>query len=207
MVRSGYMDVLLLKFRPPYSRYRRYETGHANPRSDDGDRRCAGRIAPRPAAYGTTRYTSSVQTVVPGVTLTRTRDAMGPVQIRSLKVDPVSPVTVDTTLARGVFPGWARTSQMAAANGAVAAVNGDFGVENGRPLHAFASDGTLAATGVEAGDNFAISQNEQHSYIGPPTETLTLTTPTTSFAINHWNSGAPMWGEISAFSEIGRAHV
>jgi hypothetical protein len=41
-----------------------------------------------PAAHGTTRYTSTVQTVVPGVTLTRTRDAMGPVQIRSLKVDP-----------------------------------------------------------------------------------------------------------------------
>lgn len=156
-----------------------------------------------PAAHGTTRYTSTVQTVVPGVTLTRTRDAMGPVQIRSLKVDPASPVTVDTTLARGVFPGWARTSQMAAANGAVAAVNGDFGVENGRPLHAFASDGTLAATGVEAGDSFAISQNERHSYLGPPTETLTLTTPTASFPIDHWNSGAPTWGEISGFSAVG----
>jgi hypothetical protein len=156
-----------------------------------------------PAANGTTRYTSTVQNVVPGVTLTRTRDATGPVQIRSLKVDPASPVTVDSTLARGVFPGWARTSQMAAANGAVAAVNGDFGVENGRPLHSFANDGTLDETGVDAGDNFAISQNEQHTYFGPPTQTLTLTTPTTSFPIDHWNAGAPMWGEISGFSTVG----
>jgi hypothetical protein len=30
-----------------------------------------------------------------------------------------------------------------------------------------------------------------------------LATPTTSFPIDHWNSGAPTWGEISAFSAVG----
>ncbi|MDP9296052.1 MAG: phosphodiester glycosidase family protein, partial [Actinomycetota bacterium] len=156
-----------------------------------------------PAAHGTTRYTTTVQAIVPGVSLRRIHDSYGPQEIRSLKVDPASPVTMDVALARSTFPGWARTSQMASAHGAVAAVNGDFGIENGRPLHPFAMDGSLVQTGTDAGEAFAISSNELNRYIGTPQEKVTLTTPSTSFPLTHWNSGVPAWSEISGYSAVG----
>jgi hypothetical protein len=156
-----------------------------------------------PPAHGTSRYTTKTQTIVPGVTLSRIHDSYGPEEIRSLKVDPAAPVTMDVALARSTFPGWARTSQMAAAHGAIAAVNGDFGIENGRPLHPFAMDGSLVQTGTNAGSAFAISANELHEYLGAPKENVKVTTPTTSFPLTHWNSGVPAWGEISGYSTVG----
>jgi hypothetical protein len=156
-----------------------------------------------PAAHGTNRYTTTIQSIVPGLTLRRIHDSYGPEEIRSLKVDPAASVTMDVALARSTFPGWARTSQIAAAHGAVAAVNGDFGIENGRPLHPFAMDGSLVQTGPDAGEAFAISSNELNTYIGAPRESVTLTTPSTSFPLTHWNSGGPAWSEISGYSAVG----
>src|SRR5713226_438218 len=72
--------------------------------------------------------TTTVRTIAPGLTLSKITLSSGPVRIRVLKVDPTKAVMIDTTLSAATFGTYATVSAMANANGAIAAVNGDYGM-------------------------------------------------------------------------------
>ena len=58
---------------------------------------------------------------------------------------------------------------MAQRSGAIAAVNGDFGFQSGRPVHPFAQDGQLVQTSNALGVLFAIA-NDGSTSIAKPTD-------------------------------------
>ena len=159
--------------------------------------------APRNAAASLSQRAT---TLAPGVTY-RTYMASKSTRVRLITVDLAQGATIDVALARQELPGWARTSAIAVAHNALAAVNGDFGLPPGRPGHALAQDGELIQTSVlgKKGKNFAVSIDGSGAHIGIPTQRITVTQPATGevFTVDRWNGGAPGAGEIAGFTPAG----
>jgi hypothetical protein len=149
--------------------------------------------------------TSTTQTLAPGLTLTKISDPAGPWILRVLTIDPSKPLTIDIATAGGQIGSYARPSVIGDARGALAAINGDFTVDPGRPLHPFAEDGTLKELGLQNGASFAIAQDESAAYIdtervgGSGKNVATKR----SFTIAEWNTGEPKGGDIVAFTAYG----
>lgn len=149
------------------------------------------------------RYRQNKRNIGPGVTLTTITDSRGPNQMRLLTIDPAKASTIDVALSKNSLSGYEKPSSMATKHGAIAAVNGDFGVAPGRPIHAYLEDGTLYQTALSGGKNFAIRDDETASYIGssfPSVRAVRLATGET-FGIDRWNTGAPSVGEIIAYTD------
>ncbi len=160
----------------------------------------AGPAAPQAQAG---RYTTRRSRVAAGVVLSRISDARGPNQMRLLTVDPSRAATFDVALSRNSLSGFETVPSMAKRHGAVAAINGDFGLDPGRPVHAFAEDGELMQTAVSGGNNFAISEDEQQVFVGPSKMYAMVTESGTGnvFQVDRWNVGAPAAGEIVGYTE------
>ena len=160
---------------------------------------------PAPAAARMPRLTQSTNQIAQGLTLTKIDDPSGPNRIRVLTVDPLSAsVSLDMASA-GRLPSLKTTSAMAQADGAIAAINGDFGAFEGRPLHAFGVDGALLQTGFQTGVSFAVSHDEQHLFVGP-SRAKVVGRPIPSgaaFGVNRWNEDPAGSGQIAAFSPYG----
>ena len=109
--------------------------------------------------------TLAVQNLAPGLTLTRINDPAGPYQVYVLNMDPSQPSTLDVAVPGGEIGSYAKPSQIGAAHGALAAINGDFSVNPGRPLHALATDGTLTQSALQNGPSFALSKDETQSFM------------------------------------------
>ncbi|HEY6566178.1 MAG TPA: phosphodiester glycosidase family protein [Actinomycetota bacterium] len=169
----------------------------------------AGVLSSVPVVTATARpvpqKTSTTQTLAPGLTLTRIADPEGPWILRVLTVDPSMPVTIDIATAGGAMGTYARPSSIGSAHGALAAINGDFTVDPGRPLHPFAEDGSLKELGLQGGASFAISQDETQSFIDTEEVTVGGRNLTTKdhFPVAEWNTGPPVGGEVVAFTPYG----
>src|SRR5438132_8368027 len=150
------------------------------------------------------RYYAKTTKLATGLFLTEISDPSGPYRIRILTIDPGSGVTVDMAGA-GALPSLKTTSQMAIGEKALAAVNGDFGAFEGRPLHAFAVDGNLDQTGFQNGASFAVSYDKKNTYVEPAHLTVGgKPLPTGShFSVPDWNQGQPSNGSIVAFTPYG----
>ena len=161
-----------------------------------------------PASAARSRLTTSTEQIAPGLVLTRINDnsdPQHPEQIRILTVDPSKPLTLDLTLAGSSLPGRARTSTMGQDNQALAAINGDFNVDPGTPLHNFAADGTAIMTGFQNGASFAISKDEATRYLESArmdVDALNLTT-NQRFNVVQWNHGDPSLDDIDAYTKKG----
>jgi hypothetical protein len=120
-----------------------------------------------------------------------------------LTIDPTKGVTLDEVTA-GPIGDFAGTSQIGAANKAIAAVNGDFSIDPGRPLHPFADDGSLKQSGI-SGTGFAVSQDRSGVFFGNDHLTMTGTNRSIkqSFTVTRWNTGGPGAGEIAGFTNYG----
>jgi Phosphodiester glycosidase len=128
--------------------------------------------------------------------------AAGPVHAFVVKFKPASsPATVDVAMPTTALPGTAHVSTMAAANGAMAAINGDFG--DGRPLHMTAVDAKLWESGLQHGSSFAVRQDEQATYVGPAKPNINVSGPTGAFHLAAWNSGDPTGSEVVGYSPEG----
>ena len=137
-----------------------------------------------------------------GVTLQRWTEPVGPTKAFVLRFDPAaSPGTVDVVMPGAALPGSAPLSRLGISNGAIAAVNGDFGQE--RPDHATAVDGTLWQTGPQHGENFSLSADESRAYIGKGRPRVTATGPSGTFTVDRFNSGPPAQSQIAGYSEQG----
>jgi hypothetical protein len=136
-----------------------------------------------------------------GVTLQRWA-AAGPVHAFVLKFKPASSAaTVDVAMPKASLPGTAHVSTMGIANGAMAAINGDFG--DGRPLHTTAVDADLWQSGPRKGTGFAVRADEQAAYVGQAKPQINVSGPTGSFHLGAWNSGDPKGAEVVGYSQEG----
>jgi hypothetical protein len=86
---------------------------------------------------------TSERSLAPGVSYRALQDPAGPFASHVVQLDPGPAAALDTALAQDRLEGLETTTSMAARHGALAAVNGDFFLPTGRPLHAFADDGAL----------------------------------------------------------------
>lgn len=144
--------------------------------------------------------------IAPGLLYTRIIEKKIPRRTFILKIDPSRPPTVDVTLATSRLPSRRTTSEIAKRAGALAAVNGDFGVQGvGRPVHPLAQDGDLVQTAAQQGPLFGLRLDEQGVYIGKPELRVTVTDRETgqTWRLDRWNQGPPALGEIAGFSPVG----
>ncbi len=157
---------------------------------------------PRPSPAG--RISETVE-VTEGLALTTITDPAGPNRIFMLTLTPsASPLTLDVVLPQGGLGGTAPLTRIAERHGAIAAVNGDYGVPSGRPLHLFAMDGRLIQTSLinQAGRNFAMSADERTAFFGRPEVSITLQRQDgRSFQIQKWNDGEPGPDSVVAYSD------
>ena len=161
----------------------------------------ASAVGTGPAGASVTRV---VKTLAPGLTLTEITLSGGPVRIRVLTVDPTKVVMVTPTLAGGTFGNLATVSDMARANGAVAAVNGDFGVWPARPTHSFTDGGAVYDTG-SLDSAFAVRDDETHSYAASARVHVVgrVAGSSSTFKVNVWNTGNPKTGQVAGYTPVG----
>ena len=141
----------------------------------------------------------------PGVTYERIRDPDGPWVLHVISVDPAQASTIDVGAGGPVMGTYSRPSDIGQANGALAAINGDFGLNSGHPLHPFQMDGSLMGRGIQNGANFAISQDEAASFLGPDRLLIrgAHVTSASPFKLAEWNSGKPSVGEVVGYTRYG----
>ena len=132
--------------------------------------------------------------VAPGVRYERTRKAKSDVYV--LRVKPEAAATLDVALSNDRLSGHERTTRMSKRHGAIAAINGDFGMPTGRPAHTFAEDGDLKQLSYAAAWNFAMSRDEQRTFFARPFETVTSSENDT-WRIDRWNFGTPAANDIA----------
>jgi Tol biopolymer transport system component/exopolysaccharide biosynthesis protein len=140
--------------------------------------------------------------VVPGVRYSRFRRQGSDMHL--LKVSTAGQVTIDAALSNDRLIGHEKTSHMAKRHGAVAAINGDFGLPStGRTAHTFAEDGDLKQLSFAVAWNFAITRDEKQTFFARPQETVTAEEDD-AWRIERWNFGEPRATDIAGFTPAGR---
>ena len=144
--------------------------------------------------------------VAPGVEYAAIRDPAGPYEIRVATVDLSATSTIDTALARDELPGFETTSSMARRHRAAVAVNGDFALSTGRPVHPYAQDGRLLQAPAMAESAFAVDQRETTGFVGLLSGvdmTLQRSDPDAADRIHRVNSGPPTSDDLAGFTAEG----
>jgi hypothetical protein len=151
------------------------------------------------------RYSKSSRTIRQGLTLMSVVDSQGPNRIKVLKLNPATNLTLDVALANNRLPGRERTSSMARRRGAIAAVNGNFGTDWGRPLGLFAEDGRLQTSPIASGGAFALSKDERRAYVGYPDLEIVANNLTSDvrWNVSDWNDQYPADNGIAAYTKSG----
>jgi hypothetical protein len=144
---------------------------------------------------GSTRSTR----VTKDVRLERFRTRGSDVYALDVRLD--GEATLDVALASDSLASREATSRIAARHGALAAVNGDFALPSGKPMHPFAEDGDLKLSSLAPSRNFAVSARQATVYFGRPVEQLTASRPMGgSWSFDRWNWGIPSFAETAAYS-------
>jgi hypothetical protein len=176
------------------------EVGNARP--SPRERRLGDRLALRRKRVRTLH-----RRVAPGVRFTKIIDERTPRRIFILRADLAKfPATFDVTLAGPTLGYRATVPQMAKANDAVAAINGDFSSRIvGRPIHAFIEDGTFVQSAGPGGASLTVSKTGERVMSAPTRQQMSVTDSQTGlqWRIDRWNNGPPDVGEIAAFTPAG----
>ena len=145
--------------------------------------------------------------LAPGVTHRVVHDPAGPFTENIATVDLAAASSPSPVLSGDRLAGTLLTSTMARRAGAVLAVNGDYFLSSGRPVHAFAQDGRLLQTPQVLGRAFGIDASGTAVSMGYPDTRATLTTQsatsTVTTALPRWNSGAATADTVAAFTAAG----
>ena len=156
-------------------------------------------------AAATTRQTWKI---APGVKLTRIRYPNVPNEVRILTIFPQRGPRLDVTTAGSEFPMYRLTSGMAASNGAIAGVNGDFATPYGAPVHTTMIDGELWNSAASGGTAFAVSHDGANAYIGIPNLRMEArVVGQASQELAEWNVGSPTNGTIHAYTRRGGSKI
>jgi hypothetical protein len=131
-----------------------------------------------------------------GVKLTTIRYPNVPNEVRIIEVIPSRGPSLDPAVGSWQWPLWGKTSSMAAANDAIAAVNGDFSRGYGSTKHISMIDGELWTTGSQPGPAFGFSEDGTRAFVGFPQLDMKLTgaNGTTLVNVQEWNGGYPTGG-------------
>lgn len=144
--------------------------------------------------------------VAQGVTIERVYNDRRELLYYVLSIDPTSPSALDVTTARSSLPGFVATGTMVANAGAIAGVNGDFGVYPGRPLHLLVEDGNILQTSLanRSEVSFATTADRSVSWAGPMDVSITATrSGHDPITVSRWNQGAPGPRQIAGYSGFG----
>jgi Phosphodiester glycosidase len=146
-----------------------------------------------------------VRVIAPGVALTSFIDRRVPIRAYMLWIDPSQGASLGMTLSSGHLGSVSKTSAMAQAANAIAAVNGDYGnLVLRRPIHPFVLNGDLIQTSTVLSAMFSISADGSMR-IGKPSESVSVTEPDAgeTWPIATWNHGQPVPGDITAYTSAG----
>ena len=143
--------------------------------------------------------------VAPGVTYRRVINPKIPRVTHTITVDPASGYTLDVGLAKPKLPGMATTSSMASEAGALAAINGDFGILPGRPAHLFADDGELLQPSQVGGNGrgFGFGPDGTPMHIGVTNVRMSVAASGARVRVERWNNGPPGANGLVVFSPRG----
>lgn len=147
---------------------------------------------------------TTTTTLAPGLTYRRITDPAGPWIIHVLTIDPAKAVTLDPVTA-GPAGSWARTSTMGSRAGALAAVNGDFSVWPGAPMHPFVEDGKLQILNDPPGFSFGVRANETDAFLGRmPVQVWAKNVASgAGLGVASWNHAAPGTNQVAGFTGYG----
>jgi hypothetical protein len=125
-----------------------------------------------------------------------------------ISIDLDQSSTIEPALATRKLPGAETTSAIANRYGALAAINGDYMRESGRPVMLFAQDGEMGQTALTRGVNFAVDEGESAAFIQHVKRPLPYmwvreTDSGAEHVLNTFNAGWPGADQISAFSALG----
>ncbi|HEU4354452.1 MAG TPA: phosphodiester glycosidase family protein [Actinomycetota bacterium] len=138
--------------------------------------------------------------VTPGLTLIRLRWDDGPVRAWVLRLDMERGPTPSVALGARRFPSYRATVlDVAEREGAIAAVNGDFGYY--RPRHAFVRDGRLVQTGFDPREVVAFAGGS--ASVARPRLHVMAVVEGQRIRLGAWNSGPPAHREVVAFTPVG----
>ncbi|MDT7538914.1 MAG: hypothetical protein QOI82_2499 [Actinomycetota bacterium] len=145
--------------------------------------------------------------LAPGVTHRVVHDAAGPFTEHIATIDLNAASSPDTVLSGDRLRGTQLTSTMAHNSGAVLAVNGDYFLSSGRPVHAYAQDGRLVQTPQLLGRALGLDATGTRVSMGFPDVRSVLTTQsdtgTVTTDIPRWNSGPATGDSVAAFTAAG----
>lgn len=113
-------------------------------------------------------------------------------------------VKPDTVLAQDRLRGLEVVSSMARRTRAVVAVNGDFALSDGRPVHLFADDGVLAQTPQLRGRALAFDAPGRRVSMGTPDIRTTVSTGPRTMQVTQLNAGAPSADHLAGWTAAGR---
>jgi hypothetical protein len=143
-----------------------------------------------------------------GVTLTRIRYPDTPNEVRILTILPQKGPRLDVTPAGSAFPMYKLPSAMAAQNGSIAGVNGDFATRYGAPVHDTMIDGELWTSGTSGGPAFAVTHDGVNAYVGMPKLRMNgRMRGEEPMPIAGWNAGAPTSSTVQAYTARGGTGV
>lgn len=147
--------------------------------------------------------------LAPGVTLRTLADRRGPWSGKIVSVAPEAAWRLDTVLAQDALPGLETTSAMARRTGAVVAVNGDFALAGGRPVHAFGKDGRLVQTPQLLGRNVAVESRTLTPKLGFPRVKVEVAVPDTGATapVTRVNAGGSGFDGLALSTPQGGAYA
>jgi hypothetical protein len=156
-------------------------------------------IASAPVAHAVHRH--GPYELAPGVKMWRVHYA-APYEVRVIRIDPTQ-ATIDVGTAGAQFGTVTKVSTQGADNGAVAAVNGDFGTFRGQPVHPSLVDAILHTSGLARGTTLSVTENGRRAWARRPTLSVTATAPSGSFEVRRVNAGPARRKEVAAFTKVG----
>jgi len=169
-------------------------------RSERSIARAARHALTTPGAW----KTITSKRLAPGLTFKVIQVKQVPWRIFVLTADLRTRITLDTALAGDRLPAKRHTSAIAKREGAIAAVNGDFGSSYGGLAHAFAMDGHLIHSSTQTGAELAWSSDETQVHVAVPHQLVTATDASgLTWPIERWNDGPPGVGEVAGFTPAG----
>ena len=128
--------------------------------------------------------------LAPGVILSTISDPRGPWSGKVVSVAPSAIWRLRPVLAQDMLPGLETTSSMSRRTNAIIAVNGDFALAGGRPVHAFAQNGRLVQTPQTLGRNVAVESVSSAPRLGFPDVDVALEVDGVEAPVTRVNSGS-----------------
>lgn len=139
----------------------------------------------------------------PGVKLTTIRYPSTPQEVRILTVTQGAGGVSDLFTPTKSYPGYRKPSAMGAIGNAIAMVNGDFAARDGRPKHMSMIDGELWTSGIQPGAAIGFARGGTGLFVGHPNLVMSGHVGARTIRIHKWNTGRPVGGKLTAFSQRG----